>query len=489
MFLRLELVFLMLIATACTFECYAFDFRLSRQTCVKVSLKSSRKNTILFNLGSPGASDDGEALTDSLSYGQMEIDSSASTVDEAGATVTDEQLTLDSPGAILNEAGNVWQSSASPEAPFFTSVATAKALPSKPKFSDHKSTDMARRAWLQTGAIVFAGTLLGATSILHKNAVSSTAPKPVLEKPLVSPFATRNSTMTTTKRPEIAKLEPINITQVAAETNVNVTLNCAEGDVSVDSQTFTKVKRPKVPGWLPSWLAPRPKVIKTISDFELLIAAIIAGSTLDLVRTSLLYPIDTIKTRIQTDIHNYTSSPPPIQSRLVNFGTTVKRHVDEGNLYAGIKPSLMVSVPATGVYYGVRDISQRMLTMTPLNGVVIILSAALIGDVVSLCFRAPADALTLRLQNLDDDVGDWFGDSIKRLPSIIITDLPYLLSKIALNRFLIHGSISIDQYTEVVILTGKCVEMSKKVSVSYLFFLTNAPTIHSHIRCLVDDTF
>jgi hypothetical protein len=163
--------------------------------------------------------------------------------------------------------------------------------------------------------------------------------------------------------------------------------------------------------------------------------------------------------------------------------------VDEGNLYAGIKPSLLVSAPATGVYYGVRDVSKRMLAMTPLNGVEIALSAALIADVVSLCFRAPADALTLRLQNLDDDVGDWFGDSIKQLPSIIITDLPYLLSKISLNRLLVHGNISIDQYTEFAILTGKCVETMKKVSVSYLFLLTNAPIIHSHNRCLVDDTF
>ena len=122
--------------------------------------------------------------------------------------------------------------------------------------------------------------------------------------------------------------------------------------------------------------------------------------------------------------------------------------------YRGIKPSLLVSVPATGVYYGVRDVTKRMLGMTTLNNVEIALFGALVGDIVSLCFRAPADALTLRLQNLDEDVGDWFGDSIKRLPAIIITDIPYLLSKISLNRLLIHGNISMDRYLEFAILTA-----------------------------------
>jgi hypothetical protein len=35
---------------------------------------------------------------------------------------------------------------------------------------------------------------------------------------------------------------------------------------------------------------------------------------------------------------------------------------------------------------------------------------------------------------------------------VIVTDLPYLLSKIILNRQFIHGSLSIDRYAEVAIL-------------------------------------
>lgn len=452
MLLKLEIVFSLLIATARTFNCtHAFDSRLPHQTSIQVGVKAGRTGSAMFNIGSPGGSD-GEIFADSLTDDQMVMESSTAMITGEASTAANEQTAMDSAETIIVEAGSELQDSASSEAPFFATVATAKAMQKKQRFPERENIDLSRRAWLQTGAFVFAGTVLGAASILHDNAVN-TAPK---LKVKAAPLATSNSTRNTARRSEASKLGPVNITQVAAETNVNVSLNCAEACVSVDSTSFTKIKRRKVPRWLPSWLTPQPQVVKEISNSELLIAAIIAGSTIDLMRTSILYPIQTVKTRIQTDIHNFTISPPTIQSRLINLETNVKRHVDEGNLYAGIKPSLLVSVPATGVYYGVRDVTKRMLVMTPLNGVEIALFAALVADVVSLCFRTPADALTLRLQNLDVDVGDWFGDSVKRLPSIIITDVPYLLSKISLSRLLIHGNISINQYTGLSILTGKC---------------------------------
>eukprot|EP00980_Cylindrotheca_fusiformis_P028692 scaffold22638_cov138-Cylindrotheca_fusiformis.AAC.4 len=452
---------LALVAAACRFESSCgYHILTSRQPLRHVTLSSTRrKTTALFNMASPGNSD-GDSLADSIGDEQMVIDDSSSSIaDEVGAVVGDEQQLseMESAEATLGDAE--LQTLTSTEAPFFATVVTDKEIEKDLRPEDQEGTVITRRAWLQTGAIIFGGTVLGAASILHENAVNTAQkPKsiPVLKKPLQSPLKTGNSTAsgTTVKRPGPAKLEPVNITQVAAETNVNITLNCNEACVSVDSATFKKVKIRRVSRWLPPWLTPAPEVIKEISNAELLIAAIIAGSAVDLLRTSVLYPIQTVKTRIQTDVHNFTRSPPPIKSRLLNLGSNVRRHVNEGNLYAGLKPSLLVSVPATGVYYGIRDVSKRMLAITPLNGVEIALTSALLADVVSLCFRTPADALALRQQNLDDDVGDWFGDSIKRLPSIILTDLPYLLSKIALNRLFVHGSISIDQYTEYAILTA-----------------------------------
>jgi hypothetical protein len=259
---------------------------------------------------------------------------------------------------------------------------------------------------------------------------------------------------TASKVTEFGKLEPVNLTKVASETNINVTILCDAGCVSVDPKLFTKIKKAKVPSWLPAWLVPNPKVIKSIPTSELLVAATIAGGVTEMARTSILYPIQTIKTRIQVDAHNFTLRPPPIEKQLLNLRTNVQRYAQEGNLYAGIAPTLLVSVPATGVYFGVRDVTKRMLAMTSMDDVAIALSAAVVGDVVSLCFRTPADALALRLQAQDEDVGDWFGDSYKRLPMVIITDLPYLVSKIALKSLFVHGSLSIDRYAEWAVITA-----------------------------------
>jgi hypothetical protein len=331
----------------------------------------------------------------------------------------------------------------------------------------HATGEVGRRQMLEQGVAALFGTSIVAGAILGqpdpKPPTKPVASFPsVLQKtptvPIKPPQKKKNPTTTTTSAVSNAgRLEPVNLTQVAAETNINITMACDDGCVKVDPKNFTKVKSAKLPSWYPSFLpTPIPKVIKQIDDRELLVAASIAGGITEMVRTSILYPIQTIKVRIQTDIHNYTLRPPPIDARIKKLGYNIGRFSQEGNLYAGIKPSLLVSVPATGVYYGVRDVSKRMLQMTPMGDIPIALAAAFFGDIVSLCLRTPADALTLRLQSNpdEDDVGDWFGDSIKRLPMVIVTDLPYLLSKILLTRTFIHGSISVDHYAEIAILTS-----------------------------------
>lgn len=252
-----------------------------------------------------------------------------------------------------------------------------------------------------------------------------------------------------------SNLAPVNLTQVVAETNINVTLQCDKECISLDSKNFTKIKTKKVPKWYPTFLIPPPTIIKEISNGELLAAATIAGATTSFARDALLYPLQTVKTRIQTDVHNFTAQPVKFQDQVVNLGRNVRRHVQEGDLYAGITPTLLISVPATGVYFGVRDVMKRVLGMMPfLNDVEIVLMSAFCADVVSLCFRTPADALAVRLQDQKRNVGDWVGDSLKRLPGVIITDLPFLLSKIFLGRQFIHGSLSIDQYAEYAIISA-----------------------------------
>jgi len=252
-----------------------------------------------------------------------------------------------------------------------------------------------------------------------------------------------------------SNLEPVDVAQVVAETKINVTVQSQNGFVTVDDKHFTKVQTKKVPWWLPEFLAPPPTVIQEISNAELLVAATIAGSATSFARDALLYPLATIKTRIQADRRRSSKTPIKFQDKAMNLGRNVQRHVQAGDLYAGITPTLLVSVPATGVYFGVRDVTKRFLGMAPfLNDVEIVLLAAFCADVISLCFRTPADTLVARLQDRQRNVGDWVGDSLKRLPGIIITDLPYLLSKIYLGRQFIHGSLCIDRYAEFAMMSA-----------------------------------
>jgi hypothetical protein len=98
------------------------------------------------------------------------------------------------------------------------------------------------------------------------------------------------------------------------------------------------------------------------------------------------------------------------------------------------------------------------------NLIIIALTAAFLGDVVSLAARTPVDALALRLQVVsgeepdaemkDLEVGDWFGDSVQRLPAVIATDLPYLLSRISFNMILATGTEDIGRYEVIAISTA-----------------------------------
>lgn len=357
------------------------------------------------------------------------------------------------------------------EPPYFTKhvdLTSPAPPPPPPQLLSTTTTNVtrtvSRRQWLQLSATVLLGGIVNSLYVEDQKIIPNPL-RPKKTKPAAQPLVQAPSlpsvlnipapTSTVTVTVPAGTLEPINFTQVAAETNINVSLMCDKGCLSVDPTNFTKVKAAKVPSWYPAFLTPPPKVVKEFPNSEILIAATVAGGITEMVRTSILYPIQTIKTRIQTDVHNSTSGPSaPIEDRLAVLTDNFNRRVEEGNLYAGIKPTLLVSVPATGVYFGVRDVAQRMLSLATLDGVIVALGAALVADIVSLCFRTPANTLALRLQAQDGDVGDWFGESLERLPMVIVSDLPYLLSKILLNRLFIHGSVSIDRYAEFAVLTA-----------------------------------
>ena len=316
--------------------------------------------------------------------------------------------------------------------------------------------------------------------------IATTQPKKPIESATTTAIKPKpKTTATTTTILNTGQIEPVNLTQIVSETNINVTVKYDKESVSIDSNNFTfnKVAKPKVPKWLPSFLTPSPQVVKKMSNNELLVAATVAGSITEMGRTLLLHPLQTIKIRVQADQNNDDDNDnddyndddydddydneyedviasllfpiPALSKQISTLGVNIQQKINEGDLYAGISPTLLVSVPATGIYYGVRDVTKRMLYMMPtISETWISVLAAAVADVVSLCFRTPSETLAIRLQNNNETLGDWFGDSYDRLPMVIATDLPYLLSKIVLNRMLIQGTISVSDYAEYAVLAA-----------------------------------
>lgn len=276
-----------------------------------------------------------------------------------------------------------------------------------------------------------------------------------------------------------AEIKPVNLTMVAAENKINITLRSPDplgrlSSCTVDPKTFTKLQVREYPNWWPEALKAPAAVVREFTNTELLIAGIAAGATIDAIRTSILYPIATIKTRIQAVANKGPHLQEPIsllrlKRRLLVLYLNIRKMIQEGSLYAGLVPTLLVSVPATGLYFGTRDVTKRLLNKliddaTRFDDIAIALTAAFLGDVVSLAARTPVDTLALRLQvasgedpeeDVDDlEVGDWFGDSIERLPAVIATDLPYLLSRITFNMVLASGTEDIGRYELIAITTA-----------------------------------
>uniref|UniRef100_A0A7S0C7Z8 Uncharacterized protein n=1 Tax=Proboscia inermis TaxID=420281 RepID=A0A7S0C7Z8_9STRA len=199
-----------------------------------------------------------------------------------------------------------------------------------------------------------------------------------------------------------------------------------------------------------------------------------------------MYPLTTIKARIQASTTKADKPQPNNNSNNTNNNNNnnsdispiqpFKRQFTAGKLYAGILPTLLLSVPASGLYFGIRDVTKRQLTralITPSkqDDVFIALAGALIGKIISLAVQTPATAYSLRRQvaTADDAIDDhydteegrettdtnWWLDSWGQLPAIIITDVPYLILRISLSLTLFNGDENIGQY-ELVNISVAC---------------------------------
>ena len=328
------------------------------------------------------------------------------------------------------------------------------------KISAGQEAGMSRRdAIRRSTTILVAGTFISGKTLQHQWQVLQQSSKPIAE---------------------------LNFTRVFRESSIDITVDGPMNREFLNSQTFQKVQTLKLPRWVPSFFVPAPQVVRDITNIELLTASAIAGSLVEIARTTLLYPLLTLKTRVQTDVKSGMRRRPGrslhIRRRLQITQLKARKHLREGKLYAGIWPSLLISVPATGLYFAVRDVAIRKLIpyTDALGGSIsVALLAALIADVVSLIVRTPADTLAVRLQSatgeeyqweesqsgpvseaarqyyLQEKIGNWFLESFERIPAVILTDLPFLLSRIALSRLLLQGGpVSLGRYEGIVLFSA-----------------------------------
>ncbi|KAL3761533.1 hypothetical protein ACHAW5_003081 [Stephanodiscus triporus] len=283
---------------------------------------------------------------------------------------------------------------------------------------------------------------------------------------------------------ERGELKVIDVKKIAEEGRIDVELiykqrplDLAAPIVKIDRETFQKVKLYQPPAflqYLPSAVQPLVsgqfesfRVLKSISNEQLFVASVFAGGVTEIVRAVLLYPLSTIKSRVQARkrkslINNRRRS---VRRKLRVSWLTFLHETKRGDLYAGLLPALLVSVPASGVYSGAKEVSKRVFSVAVrfqffhnlvaaspyYSALAVNLMAAFVADIAALAIRTPADVLSLRLQvfgktNVRSDFGNWAKDSVALLPAMIITDTPLLLSRIFLNAAITTSGENLGQY-------------------------------------------
>ena len=421
------------------------------QGFLMASRKSSGSDITLVGFATGGGSDPSDLPTDS----SVSVDVDATSV---SSDSFDTDLQPDSSDSL------VITMDPPPDHQHAVDTTTSADTTTLPPDDAQRIQEHSRRDFLQRSALAFGSSVV----------VGGTA--------IVASTTTKHTSATPTRQ-----VVPLNLTLVIQETKVNVTYESFRTLRFLDPTTLQKKETLKLPSWIPpNLLPPVTRVVQDTSDAEILTAAILAGSAVEMMRTTILYPLLTLKTRIQTDIQkrqrklsrNVQKKRLHLRQRLRVLHLNIRRHFREGDLYAGIVPALLISVPATGVYYGVRDVAKRALLMPHgLPGVAVAVGAALMADIVSLIIRTPADTLSIRLQvasgeeshhhnesndqddssreqRLDHAVGDWLLESVERLPAVILTDLPYVLLRIGLNSALIQGTLDVGHYELIAVSTA-----------------------------------
>ena len=350
--------------------------------------------------------------------------------------------------------------------------------------SDQSATGTVAAPWAKSTANAVKGNI-------YNNVPGASVAKKKLPKPKMSTKKQISSNMS--QKIEEGELKVIDLKKISEEGRIDVELiykqrplDLAVPIVKIDRETLQKVRVYQPPAflrYLPSSVQPLVsgqfqsfKVLKSIPNEQLFVASVFAGSLTEIIRASLLYPLSTIKSRVQARkrkslINNRKRS---VRRRLRVTWLTFLYETKRGDLYAGLLPTLLISVPASGVYSGAKDVSKRVLSAAVefhafrnpaaaspyYSALAVNLLAAFVADIAALAIRTPADVLSLRLQvfgktNVRSDFGSWAKDSAALLPAMIFTDTPLLLSRIFLNAAIATSGENLGRYEFETVAIGE----------------------------------
>jgi hypothetical protein len=354
-------------------------------------------------------------------------------------------------------------------------------------------------------SVVFVGALFddGSKSIAYDSSPRRTSPSQQTIGVSNQSFSRRNTDSFPPNKNNInapskirkGELQVTNLQKIAESNRIDVELideddqrplDSAAPILKIDRETFTKVivyQPTPFLQYLPSSVQPLVsrqfqslKVLKSIPNEQLFLASVFAGSLTEIIRTVLLFPLSTVKSRVQARKSRSRIRRPLKQLRLtwMTFLYETKR----GEWYDGLLPSLLLSVPASGLYSGAKEVSRRVFSMviqfqdqtlfgsqdpataSYISSLVVNLLATFCADIAALAIRTPADVLSIRLQvfgkrNVRSDFGNWAKDSVALLPAMIITDTPFLLSRVFLNAAITTSGENLGRYELETVTIGE----------------------------------
>ena len=314
-----------------------------------------------------------------------------------------------------------------------------------------------RRQFLATSALTAAAPCAKANEVAFET-LPPPKPQPALPKPpLQSPAPVPSASS-----PPPPVLPPVNVSEAIA--TQKVTVRRRESlllETVVDPKTLDQVREFRIPNWWPKPLRPPRWTVRKLTAEELAISGALAGGATELLRTLVLHPLTTVKSRLQA------------RPQGVSFTDAIT--AGNSSLFAGLVPALLVAVPSAAAWFGARDLIKKeyLLALAPAAGstggslfmsdLSLNLLAFALASTAEGIVRAPADVLVTRAQvgrgrsftpQEDDEQADAqaalglsIREGLSKVPILLAADLPYVLSRTvvvaALRELLASDSTSL----------------------------------------------